>query len=188
MWSEGGGRYSSHPDFSEGHRETCRPRKHVRIYFLGAFFLENRLILLSVSISKNKENPSKFPNHWSKVKLMHLCPNAYNEPGTVMARRIRREMSQTGCFLWQLLSKNSQFTGVGVGQGCGVGGGGSRLTGNRLITTPCVKHFQDMVRVSGSPHRELESKIQGFGVGKGILRYLESLRMSKILIVIGRMR
>lgn len=102
------------PDFSEGHRETCRPRKHVRIYFLGAFFLENRLILLSVSISKNKGNPSNFQNHWSKVKLMHLCPNAYNEPGTVMARRIRREMSQTGCFLWQLPSKNSQFTGVGV--------------------------------------------------------------------------
>lgn len=67
-------------------------------------------------------------------------------------------------------------------------GWGSRLTGNRLITTPCVKHFQDVVRVSGSPHRELESKIQGFGVDKGILRYLESLRMSKILIVIGRMR
>lgn len=182
MWSEGGGWYSSHPDFSEGHRETCRPRKHVRIYFLGAF-LENRLILLSVSISKNKETPSNFQNHWSKVKLMHLCPNAYNEPGTVMARRKRREMSQTGCFLWQLPSKNSQFTGVGVGQGWG-----SRLTSNRLITTHCVKHFEDVVRMCESPQRELESKIQGFGVDKGILRYLESLRMSKILIVIGRMR
>lgn len=37
--------------------------------------------VIIVSISK-KENPPSFQNHWSKVKLLHSFPNAYNEPGT----------------------------------------------------------------------------------------------------------